>query len=83
MSEKTLIELQPNTEGEIASIKGGNKLRSRLRSLGLTEGQKIKKLSKLRMGGPVIIDVHRAQVAIGRGMAGKILVKVEDDGPRT
>jgi ferrous iron transport protein A len=79
MTEKTLIELQPNTEGKIASIQGGNKLKSRLRSLGLTEGQMIRKLSKLGMGGPVIIQVERAQVAIGRGMAGKIFVKVEND----
>jgi Fe2+ transport system protein FeoA len=31
------------------------------------------------MQGPVTIQVDRAQVAIGFGMAGKILVEVEEE----
>jgi ferrous iron transport protein A len=50
-------------------------MQKRLHSMGLLEGNVVKKVSSLGMGGPVIILVNRAQVAIGRGMARKIIVK--------
>jgi ferrous iron transport protein A len=38
------------------------------------EGQRVRKLSALAMGGPIVVRVNRAQVAIGRGMAQKVMV---------
>ena len=69
-----LTELGPGAEGIVESLSGGIGIRRRLRALGIVEGQKIRKLSSLAMGGPVIILINRAQVAIGRGMARKIFV---------
>jgi len=50
-------------------------MRRRLHSQGLVEGQLIRLLSALAWGGPIVVLVDRAQVAIGRGMARKILVR--------
>jgi ferrous iron transport protein A len=36
----------------------------------------IRKLSDLALGGPVVVLVNRAQVAIGRGMARRILLRL-------
>lgn len=73
--EKLLTELGPGEQGIVAAIQGGRGLQARLRSLGLAEGQKIRKVSALAWGGPVVVEVKRTQVAIGRGMAGRIVVR--------
>jgi Fe2+ transport system protein FeoA len=36
-------------------------------------------MSRIGWGGPVVVMVNRAQIAIGRGTARKILVRVESD----
>ncbi len=48
---------------------------NRLNALGIIPGKKITKISAMLMQGPVTIEVDRAQVAIGFGMAKKIIVK--------
>jgi len=73
--EKPLTELKPGDQGTVVAVKGGRGMQSRLRSLGLVEGQTLRKLSALAWGGPVVVEVKRTQVAIGRGMAAKILVR--------
>jgi ferrous iron transport protein A len=73
--EMHLTELGRGAEGIISAIQAGWGLQQRLRRLGLSEGQRIRKLSELAMGGPVVVLVNRAQVAIGRGMARRILVR--------
>jgi ferrous iron transport protein A len=73
--EKLLTELSPGEQGTIVAVHGGRGLQARLRNLGLVKGQTIRKLSALAWGGPVVVEVKRTQVAIGRGMAAKILVR--------
>jgi len=72
---KRLTDLAKGEEGIISAIQGGGDMKQRLRLLGVTPGQAVRKLSGLAFGGPVIILVNRAQVAIGRGMASRILVR--------
>jgi len=78
MTEKLLTDLKVGEEAEIIAIRGGHGMRGRLRALGLSEGQRVKKLSHVGLGGPVVILVNRAQVAIGRGMARRIIVRSND-----
>ena len=77
---KLLNELGPGEEGKIVALHGGRGLQHRLRSLGLVEGQVIRKLSALAWGGPVIVLVNRAQIAVGHGMARRILVNTNRSG---
>jgi len=79
MIEKTAAELAPGEEGAIVSLSGGPGAQSRLRALGLAEGQRVRNVSRIAWGGPIILLVNRAQVAVGRGMARKIVVRVKDD----
>jgi ferrous iron transport protein A len=74
--ERYLTDLAKGEEGIIVAIQAGWGLQQRLRLLGLAEGQVIRKLSDLALGGPVVVLVNRAQVAIGRGMARRILIRV-------
>ena len=72
--EKLLTELEQGVEGKIISVSGGRGLQRRLWALGFVEGQTIRKLSALALGGPVVVLINRAQIAIGRGIAKRIVV---------
>jgi len=77
--EKTAAELAAGEEGTILSLGGGPGAQARLRSLGLVEGQRVRNVSRIGWGGPIVLLVNRAQVAVGRGMARKIVVRVKKD----
>lgn len=70
-----LILLQNNQEAEIIDISGGENLLTRLQDMGIYIGQKISKISKIGIKGPTVLIINRAQIAIGYGIAQKILVK--------
>ncbi|MBN2378765.1 ferrous iron transport protein A [candidate division WOR-3 bacterium] len=75
MNEKSLLDLSVGEEGEIVDLQGGRGFRARLRALGLAEGQIVRKISRVGWGGPIVVLINRAQIAIGRGMARKIIVR--------
>jgi len=67
--------MKQGEEGVVVSIQGGYGLFSKLESLGIRIGTRIKKVSSHFMKGPVIIQAGNTQVALGFGMAGKIMVR--------
>jgi len=75
----TIRGMRPGQSGRVVEIQGGSGLANRLNSLGIRPGKRITKVSSMIMHGPVTVQVDRSQVAIGFGMAGKILVEVEGD----
>ena len=78
ISPVSLSDLAQGEEATVIGIAGGHGMRHRLHDLGVVEGRRMKKLSALAWGGPVIIRLDRAQVAIGRGMASHIMVDRTD-----
>ena len=72
----TLVRMQPGQRGMVVQIQGGHGLVNRLGALGIIPGKRITKISSMLMRGPVTIEVDRVQVAIGFGMANKIMVKM-------
>ena len=66
--------------GTIKEISGGRAIVEKLNAMGIRPGEKIRKVSVMRNGGPVVILCGRTQLALGRGMAEKILVKEDRDG---
>jgi Fe2+ transport system protein FeoA len=73
----TLLELKPKTKARVKEIIGGTGIHNRLTAMGVYAGCEIEKKSSI-FGGPVIVKVCRSVVAIGRGMAGKIIVETND-----
>jgi ferrous iron transport protein A len=73
----TLVQLQTGQSGTIVEIQGGRRLADRLNALGIFPGKKITKTSSMLMRGPVTIEVDRAEVAIGFGMATNVIVKLD------
>ena len=71
----TLAQMRTGQSGVVVQIKGGHGLVNRLNSLGLRPGKRITKTSSMIMRGPVTIEVDRTQIAIGFGMADRIIVE--------
>jgi ferrous iron transport protein A len=71
----TLTRMQTGQSGRVVEIQGGFGVIDRLNALGIIPGKRITKISSMLARGPVAIQVDRAQLAIGYGMANKIIVQ--------
>ena len=71
----TLAQMKIGQSGTVVQIQGGYGMVNRLSALGVRPGRRITKVSSMFMRGPITIQVDRAQVAIGLGMAKKIIVE--------
>jgi len=67
--------MRTGQSGVVVQIQGGHGLTNRLNALGIRPGKKITKVSSMFMRGPVTVQVDRAQVAVGFGMAKRIVVE--------
>jgi len=80
MPDEKLIPLQQmrgGQHGKVVEIQGGRGLVNRLSALGIRPGKKITKVSSMLMRGPVTIQSGNLQVAVGFGIAKKIIVEVD------
>ena len=78
MIDKEYVSLSgmgSGSKGIIVQIEGGHGLINRLNALGIRPGKKITKISSMMMRGPVTIDIDGSQIALGFGMARRIMVK--------
>jgi len=71
----TMTQMHPGQRGVVKEIQGGSGLIDRLNALGIIPGKTITKISAMLARGPVTIEVDRVQVAIGFGMANKIMIE--------
>jgi len=78
----TLAEMRTGQTGTVVGVSSGYGLTGRLDALGIRPGKKITKVSSGLFRGPVTVRVDNAQVAVGFGMATKIIVKVDKYLPR-
>jgi len=73
----TLGQMEAGQTGTVIQILGGRGLIRRLDALGIRPGKKITKVSSMFFRGPVTFRSDHTQVAIGFGMANKILVEID------
>jgi ferrous iron transport protein A len=73
-----LTRMRAGQSGTVAYLQGGLGLTVRLSALGIIPGKRITKISATLMRGPVTVEVDRARVAIGFGMASRILVQLDE-----
>ncbi|MFC1932041.1 ferrous iron transport protein A [Chloroflexota bacterium] len=70
-----LAIMRSGQNGIVVQILGGHGLINRLSALGIRPGQRVTKISSMFMRGPITIQIGNAQVAIGFGMAMRIIVE--------
>ena len=76
MEEKKTRALSRVDEGQtvtVVSVHGGRGLRSRLTTMGLLPKIQIRVVHNGRFG-PFVISIKNSRIAIGRGVADKIMV---------
>jgi len=62
-------------EARLLAIRGGQALRKRLADLGLNVGMTVR-VVQVDPQGPIILAVKDSRLAIGRGMAQKVMVEL-------
>ena len=72
----TLRQMEIGQTGTVIGILGGRGLMRRLEALDIRPGKKVTKVSSTLFRGPVTLRVDNAQIAIGFGMAKRIIVEV-------
>ncbi len=78
METMNLTQLESGQSGEVVIIEGGRNMTSRLSVMGIRVGVTVTKITSQLMRGPVSIQVGGTQLAIGYGMARRIIVEVNE-----
>jgi len=74
---KNLTEMKIGDSGIVKELQGGMGFTERIRGMGIYPGKKIKKTGAHFWRGPVTVVVDSFQVAIGYGMASRVIVELE------
>jgi ferrous iron transport protein A len=72
-----LDKMKKGSKGKVVEVAGGRGVVMKLSAQGIVPGMTVEKVGHLR-GGPVLLKVSRCQIAIGLGLARKVLVEVID-----
>jgi ferrous iron transport protein A len=78
MQDEALISLacmEAGCSGVVYDIQRGYGIMSTLKSLGITPGKRITRITPLPIEGPISIELDKVQVVIGFGMASRIMIK--------
>ena len=75
---KRLTELKKGSKGEVLFIAGGAAASRRLVDMGLTPGTKLKVTRGSSRAGPMELSLRSSKLSIGRGLAEKVFVRVEE-----
>ena len=71
----SLDRMLKGSRGRVVSVAGGRGVMMKLSAQGIAPGMIVEKVGHLR-GGPVLIRIGRSQVAVGLGLARRVLVEV-------
>ena len=74
-----LIDVHRGQHIRVIDFRGGHELDRKLRQLGLLPGDRARVMRHAPFGGPVMIEVNGRTIALGRGVAAKISVEVEQE----
>ena len=71
----TLDQVYENRKAKVIDIQGGAGIRQRLSQMGIHPGDIITMVRYGALRGPLLIEIHGSQVALGRGITSKIIVE--------
>ena len=72
-----LTKLKARQSAIVKDILGGENVTHRLATLGIRPGKRVTLISAHFWRGPVTVLVDKTKIAIGHGMADRIMVEVE------
>ena len=74
---KTLLQISPGNSVRVIDFNGGIHLRSKLTQYGIYPGDCLRLLRIAPLGGPLLVECNDREIALGRGVADKILVEMD------
>ncbi len=74
----TLDMLAAGKSAVVVSLEGGRGMMARLDAMGVRSGKRVRMLSSQFMAGPITVLVDGRQVAMGRGIARRVVVQPVD-----
>ena len=77
MKKISLVQIKADEKVKVLEILGGSNLESKLLSMGVYKGKPLTKLSHIGLRGPVVIKSGRSILALGHGVAEKVIVEKE------
>ena len=79
MSKKKIVSLanmETGQSGMVMEFRSGSGLIRRLEEMGVRAGKKVTKVSGMPLRGPVVVQVGGTRIALGHGMAMKVIVEL-------
>jgi len=73
----TLSQVEAGQKVRIVGFIGGLRLEHKLRQLGLVPGDRARVIRYAPLGGPVLVEVDGRSIALGRGVASKVVVEAD------
>ena len=77
--KRSLADMKSGQSGVLVEIQGGHGMVRRLDALGVRLCKQVRKVSSMLMRGPIVMEVDGFQVAIGYGMASRIIVEIREE----
>jgi ferrous iron transport protein A len=77
MKKISLAQVKTDQKSKVIEILGGLNLQNKLMNMGVYKGKEVTKISHIGLRGPVVIKTGRSILALGHGVALKIMVEVE------
>jgi len=74
-----LTKMKTGSYGTVVNLEGGRGASTRLQNLGVRPGKKVRKISGHFWRGPVTVQIGGTNVALGFGMASKVMVEVVEE----
>ncbi|MFO7870805.1 MAG: FeoA family protein [Kiritimatiellia bacterium] len=72
-----LSSMLKDESGTITGLEGGRRFGFRLEAMGVRAGTELTVVNKSCFRGPVTVKMGNAQIALGHGMAEKIIMEVD------
>jgi ferrous iron transport protein B len=70
-----LTRLKPGRKAKVVAIQGGWGVKRRLNHMGIHSGDLLVVSRQGPLGGPIVVEIHGFQVALGKGVASRVFVE--------
>ena len=72
-----LLDVSPGSSARVVEFGGGKILRRKLTQYGIYPGDCLRLVRKAPLGGPILVVCNDREIALGRGVAEKIIVEID------
>jgi len=77
MTAMRLVDVEPGRKVRVLRFEGGRGLGTKLAGHGLYPGDMLRVMRRAPLGGPILIEVGGREIALGRGVAARIVVETD------